>query len=94
LAQKLFTRRRRYNELSESIREHLDEKITDLMDSGITRAVLVLIFSHDRTYSARKASEGSIEAARRAGKSPAMRAHRLRAKAAPPSESGLKRVMP
>ena len=32
-----FSRRRRYNELSESIREHLDEKIADLMDRGITR---------------------------------------------------------
>jgi putative ABC transport system permease protein len=33
----LFTRRRRYDELSESIREHLDEKIADLMDRGMTR---------------------------------------------------------
>ncbi|MGA7155422.1 MAG: ABC transporter permease [Acidobacteriaceae bacterium] len=33
----LFTRRRRYDELSESIREHLDEKIADLTDRGITR---------------------------------------------------------
>jgi predicted permease len=33
----LFTRRRRYDELSESIREHLDEKIDDLMDRGLTR---------------------------------------------------------
>jgi hypothetical protein len=33
----LFTRRRRYDELSESIREHLDEKIADLMDCGMTR---------------------------------------------------------
>ena len=33
----LFTRRRRYEELSESIREHLDEKIADLMDHGMTR---------------------------------------------------------
>jgi putative ABC transport system permease protein len=33
----LFTRRRRYNELSETIREHLDEKIADLMDRGLTR---------------------------------------------------------
>ncbi|HEY2468034.1 MAG TPA: ABC transporter permease [Terracidiphilus sp.] len=32
-----FLRRRRYNELSESIREHLDEKIADLMDRGMTR---------------------------------------------------------
>src|SRR5438874_13702402 len=34
----LLTRRRRYNELSESIREHLEEKISDLMDDGMTRA--------------------------------------------------------
>lgn len=33
----LFTRHRRYNELSESIREHLDEKVADLMDRGMTR---------------------------------------------------------
>jgi predicted permease len=33
----LFSRRRRYDELSESIREHLDEKIADLMDSGMKR---------------------------------------------------------
>lgn len=33
----LFSRRDRYTELSESIREHLDEKITDLMDYGMTR---------------------------------------------------------
>jgi predicted permease len=33
----LFSRRRRYEELSESIREHLDEKIGDLMDHGMTR---------------------------------------------------------
>jgi predicted permease len=33
----LFTRRRRYDELSESIREHLDEKIADLMDRGMTQ---------------------------------------------------------
>ena len=32
----LFMRRRRYNELSESIREHLEEKIADLMDVGMT----------------------------------------------------------
>jgi hypothetical protein len=32
----LFTRRRHYDELSESIREHLDEKISDLIDSGMT----------------------------------------------------------
>ena len=33
----LFSRRRRYDELSESIREHLDEKIADLMDRGMTQ---------------------------------------------------------
>ena len=33
----LFTRSRRYNELSESIREHLDEKIADLVDRGMPR---------------------------------------------------------
>jgi predicted permease len=33
----LFSRDRRYDELSESIREHLDEKIADLMDRGMTR---------------------------------------------------------
>jgi predicted permease len=33
----LLSRRRRYDELSESIREHLDEKIADLMDRGVTR---------------------------------------------------------
>jgi putative ABC transport system permease protein len=33
----LFARRRRYDELSESIREHLDEKVADLMDDGMTR---------------------------------------------------------
>ncbi len=33
----LFTRRRRYDELSETIREHLDEKIADLMNRGMTR---------------------------------------------------------
>jgi macrolide transport system ATP-binding/permease protein len=33
----LFTRRRRCDELSETIREHLDEKIADLMDDGMTR---------------------------------------------------------
>ena len=32
-----FSRRRRYDELSETIREHLDEKIADLMDRGMTR---------------------------------------------------------
>src|SRR6202453_1747629 len=33
----LFSRRRRYEELSATIREHLDEKIADLMDRGMTR---------------------------------------------------------
>jgi predicted permease len=33
----LFTRHRRYDELSESIREHLEEKIADLMDRGMTQ---------------------------------------------------------
>ena len=34
----LLTRRRRYHELSQSIREHLEEKIADRMDDGMTRA--------------------------------------------------------
>lgn len=33
----LLTRRRRYNEIAESIREHIDEKVTDLMDHGMSR---------------------------------------------------------
>jgi predicted permease len=33
----LFTRRRHYNDLSVSIREHLEEKIADLMENGMTR---------------------------------------------------------
>ena len=33
----LFTRSRRYNELSESIREHIEEKIESLMEGGVTR---------------------------------------------------------
>src|SRR6202012_5963097 len=33
----LFSRHRRYDELSETIREHLDEKIADLMDRGMTQ---------------------------------------------------------
>jgi hypothetical protein len=33
----LFTRRRRYDELSESIREHIEEKIANRMDRGLTR---------------------------------------------------------
>jgi len=32
----LFTRHRRYDELSESMREHLEEKIADLIDTGMT----------------------------------------------------------
>lgn len=35
--QQIFSRRRRYSELAESIREHLDEKIADLMDHGMSR---------------------------------------------------------
>jgi predicted permease len=37
MLKEIFTRRRRYEELSESIREHLDEKIAGLMDDGLTR---------------------------------------------------------
>ena len=33
----LFRHHRRYDEVSEQIREHLEEKIADLMDSGMTR---------------------------------------------------------
>ena len=33
----LFTRRRRYDELSETIREHMEEKTADLMDRGMRR---------------------------------------------------------
>lgn len=33
----LFSRHRRYDELSDSIREHLDEKTADLIDRGMTR---------------------------------------------------------
>ena len=33
----LFFRRHHYDELSETIREHLEEKIADLMDGGLTR---------------------------------------------------------
>ena len=35
--QQLWSRRRRYDELSETIREHLEEKTADLMDRGMTR---------------------------------------------------------
>lgn len=33
----LFSRRHRYDELSESTRERLDEKIADLLDDGMTQ---------------------------------------------------------
>ena len=33
----MFSRRSRYDQLSESIREHLEEKIADLMDHGMSR---------------------------------------------------------
>jgi macrolide transport system ATP-binding/permease protein len=36
--QQLFTRRRRYDELSQSIQEHLEEKIADLVDSDMPLA--------------------------------------------------------
>ena len=32
-----FSHRHRYDDISESIREHLDEKVEDLMDRGMTR---------------------------------------------------------
>jgi macrolide transport system ATP-binding/permease protein len=35
--EQVFARRRRYNELSQSIQEHLEEKIADLMDRDMTR---------------------------------------------------------
>src|ERR1700755_12298 len=35
--QSLFSRRRRYSDLSASIHEHLEEKIDELMDEGMTR---------------------------------------------------------
>jgi predicted permease len=37
MLKEIFARRRRYKELSESIREHLEEKIAVLMDDGMTR---------------------------------------------------------
>ena len=37
MLKELFARRRRYEELSESIREHLEEKIAGLMDDGMIR---------------------------------------------------------
>lgn len=33
----MFTRRARYDELAESIREHLEERVADLMDRGMTQ---------------------------------------------------------
>jgi predicted permease len=33
----MFSRSRRYDEISETIREHMEEKIADLMDNGMTR---------------------------------------------------------
>ena len=33
----LFTRRRRYDDLSISIREHLEEKTEELMEEGLSR---------------------------------------------------------
>ena len=33
----VFSRHRRFHELSETIREHLEEKIADLRDRGMTR---------------------------------------------------------
>jgi putative ABC transport system permease protein len=33
----LFTRRRRYNDLSVSIQEHIEEKIDELMEEGMSR---------------------------------------------------------
>ncbi|MGC2661035.1 MAG: permease prefix domain 1-containing protein [Bryobacteraceae bacterium] len=41
-------RRRRYNELSESIREHLDEKIADLMNHGMSQEEAERIKHADR----------------------------------------------
>jgi putative ABC transport system permease protein len=35
--QQLFSRRRRYHELHESIQEHLEEKIEDLVEDGMSR---------------------------------------------------------
>ena len=36
--QQLFSRRSRYNDLSVSMQEHLEEKIEELMEDGIPRA--------------------------------------------------------
>src|SRR5580692_872632 len=38
----LFSRRRRYDDLSVSIQEHLDEKIAELMDDGLSREAATL----------------------------------------------------
>jgi hypothetical protein len=43
----LITRRRRYDELSETIREHLEEKIADLMDGGMTREQAERVAHHE-----------------------------------------------
>jgi hypothetical protein len=42
----ILSRRRRYDELAESIREHLEEKINDLMEDGLSR--------EEATYKARR----------------------------------------
>jgi putative ABC transport system permease protein len=42
----ILSRRRRYDELAESIREHLEEKIEDLMEDGLSR--------EEATYKARR----------------------------------------
>jgi putative ABC transport system permease protein len=42
----ILSRRRRYDELAESIREHLEEKIEDLMEAGLSR--------EEATYKARR----------------------------------------
>ena len=34
----VFSRKHHFDELSESIREHVEEKIADLMDGGMSRA--------------------------------------------------------
>ncbi|MGB8481306.1 MAG: ABC transporter permease [Acidobacteriaceae bacterium] len=39
----VFSRRRRCEELSESIREHIDEKIADLMDRGLPREEAIYV---------------------------------------------------
>jgi len=33
----IFSRRRRYDDLSVSIQEHLEDKVEDLMDEGMSR---------------------------------------------------------